>query len=77
MLVMGSWGKVASLVPRYSPDISVYLHENVILGQMLHKVSCKQFLSMKEVVDMNVVGGMAGGTQVVGMVRLGLIIMTS
>ena len=50
-------------VPRYPPDITVYLHENVILGQMTHKLSCQQFPSMKVVVGrMYVVGGMVGGT---------------
>ena len=46
---------------RYWPDIAVYLYENVILGQMSHELSCKQFLSMKVVVGMNVVGGIVGG----------------
>ena len=41
----------------------MYLHEKVILGQMLRELSCKQLLSLKVVLDMYVdVGGMAGGT---------------
>ena len=48
--------------PRYLPDITVYLQENVILGQMSNKLSCKQFLPIKVVEDMYVVGGMVGGT---------------
>ena len=50
-----------SRVPRYPPDITEYLYENVILGQMLLELSCKQFLSMKVVVGMYFVGGMVGG----------------
>ena len=67
---------LASRAPRYPPDITVYLHENVILGQMLHELSSKHFLSMKVLVGMYVVGGMVGGTYIVGKVRLCLIIMT-
>ena len=58
---------LTSRIPRYPPDITVYLHENVILGQMSHKLSCKQFLSMKVVV---------GGMVAVGRVWMDLIIMT-
>ena len=53
---------LTSRVSRYPPDITVYLRENVILGQILRELSCKQFLSMKVVVDMYVVGSMVGGT---------------
>ena len=67
---------LASRAPRHPPDITVYLHENVILDQMSHKLSSKHFLSMKVVVGMYVVGGMEGGTYIVGKVRLCLIIMT-
>ena len=61
---------LTSRVPRYPPDKKVYLHENVILGQMPHEPSRKQFLSMKPVIGMYGVGGMGGGTLVVGKVRL-------
>ena len=60
--------------PRYPPDITGYLQENTILGQMSHELSCKQFLSMKMVVDMYVVCGMGSGTQVVDKVMLDLIV---
>ena len=59
-----------SMVPRYPPEITVYLHENVILGQMPHEPSCKQLFSMKLVIGMYALGGMGGGTLVVGKVRL-------
>ena len=41
---------VTSMVPRYPPDITVYLYENIILGQMSHELTCKQVLSMMVVV---------------------------
>ena len=62
---------LTSRVPRYPPDITtVYLHENVILGQMPHEPSCKQLFSMKPVIGMNGVVGMGGGTVVAGKARL-------
>ena len=61
---------LTSRVPRDPPDITVYLQENVILGQMPHEPSCKQFFSMKLVIGMYAVGGMGDGTLVVGKVRL-------
>ena len=68
--------RFASRAPRYPPDITVYIHENVILGQMSHEISGKHFLSMKVVVGMYAVGGMVGGTHIVDKVRLCLIIMS-
>ena len=41
---------LTSRVPRYPPDITVYLYENVIMGQMSHELSRKQVLSMMVVV---------------------------
>ena len=52
---------LTSRVLRYPPDITDYLYENVILGQMSHKFSCKQCLFMKVLVGMYFVGGMVGG----------------
>ena len=52
---------LTSRVPRTPPDIIVHLHENVILGQMSHELSCTQVLSMMMVVGMYVVGGMVDG----------------
>ena len=50
---------LTSRVPWCQLNITVYLHENIILAQMSHKLSCKQFPSMEVGVDMYyVVGGM-------------------
>ena len=58
-----------SMVPRYPRDITDNLHENVILGKMSHELSCKQFISVKVVIRMCVVGGMVGVVGRIGRVR--------
>ena len=52
---------LTSRVPRYPPDITEYLYENIIMGKMSYELLCKQFLFMKGVVGMYFVGGMVGG----------------
>ena len=51
---------LTSRAHKYPPDITGYLEEDDILGQMSHELSCKQFLAMKMVEDVHVVGGRAG-----------------